>query len=138
MFLIPRARKAFIKLKQAFVKAPILNHFDLERHIQIEIDVSGYTIGEILRQMTLDDLGQWHPVAFFSRKMIPAKTWYETYDEELLDIVKMFKTWRHYLEDCKHKVLAYTDYNNLQRFIDTKNLSFKQVCWVQELSRYYF
>lgn len=32
-FFIFRARLVFIKLKQAFVKAPILYHFDLEYHI---------------------------------------------------------------------------------------------------------
>ena len=31
-----------------------------------------------------------------------------------------------------------TDHNNLQRFMDTKSLSFKQVRWAQKLSRYHF
>ena len=46
-FLTPEAKLAFIKLRQAFFKAPILYHFDLERHIQIETDVSGHTIGGV-------------------------------------------------------------------------------------------
>ncbi len=70
--------------------------------------------------------------------MIPAETRYETHDGELLAIVKAFKTWRHYLEDYKHKVLVLTDHNNLHHFMDTKSLSSKQVRWAQELSRYYF
>ena len=57
MFLTTDTWKAFIKLWQAFVKAPILNHFDSECHIQIEINVSGYVIGGILGQLILDDLG---------------------------------------------------------------------------------
>ena len=65
LFLTPKAKKAFIKLRQAFVKALILNHFDPERHIRIETDVSGYTIGGILSQLTSDDSSRWHPVAFF-------------------------------------------------------------------------
>ncbi len=48
LFFISRARKAFPKLRQAFVKTLILNHFNLERYIQIEMDVSGYTMGGIL------------------------------------------------------------------------------------------
>ena len=59
IFLITHARKAFIKLKQAFVEASILNHFDLEHYIQIEIDALSYVIGEIFSQLTSDDLGQW-------------------------------------------------------------------------------
>ena len=55
-FLIPGAKLAFIKLRQAFFKAPILYHFDLECHIRIEKDVSGYAIGGVLSQLTSDDL----------------------------------------------------------------------------------
>ncbi len=100
-------------MRQAFVEIPILNHFDPERHIQIEMDTSGYVIGGILSQLTLDDLGRWHLVAFFSKMMIPAEIRYETYDSELLTIIEAFKMWRHYLEGCKHKVLVLTDHNNL-------------------------
>ena len=45
--------------------------------------------------------------------MIPAKTWYETHNEELLAIVEAFKTWKYYLETYKHKVLMLIDYNNI-------------------------
>lgn len=60
--------------------------------------------------------------------MIPIETWYKTHDKELLAIIKAFKIWRYYQEDYKYEVLILTDYNNLQKFIDTKNLSFYQVC----------
>ena len=70
--------------------------------------------------------------------MIPAKTWYKTHDGELLVIVEVFKTWRYYLEGCKHKVLVLINYNNLRRFMDKKSLSSRQVCWAQKLSRYHF
>ena len=88
-FLIPRAKLPFTELRQAFLKSPILHHFDLERHIRIETDVSGYTIGEVLDQLTSDDLGRWHLVAFFSHKMISAETRYETHNGELLAIVEI-------------------------------------------------
>ena len=57
-FLTPKARLVFTKLRQAFVKAPILYYFDLERHIQIETDASGYVIDEVFSQLTLNNLGQ--------------------------------------------------------------------------------
>ena len=147
-FLTPDARTAFNCLRLAFTEAPIFRHFDPECHIRIETDALGYAIGGVLSQLTSGtnpngivtkaDLGQWHPVAFFSRKMIPAETRYETHDGKLLAIVEAFKTWRHYLEGCKHKMLVLTDHNNLCRFMDTKSLSSRQVRWAQELSRYHF
>ena len=150
-FLTPGAREAFNQLRQAFTEAPILRHFDPECHIRIETDASSYAIGGVLSQLTSDqvtldsesiltksDFGQWHLVAYFSRKMIPAETRYKTHDGELLAIVESFKTWRHYLEGYKHEVLMLTDYNNLCQFMDMKRLSSRQVCWAQELFRYYF
>ena len=52
------ARLAFTKLKQAFVKALILHHFYPERHIWIETEISGYAIGRVFDQLTLDNLRQ--------------------------------------------------------------------------------
>ena len=65
-FLTFGAKLAFIKLRQAFFRTPILYHFNLECHIRIEIDVSEYAMNGVFCQLILDDLGQWHPVVFFS------------------------------------------------------------------------
>ena len=70
--------------------------------------------------------------------MFPAETRYKTHDGELLAIIEAFKTWRHYLEGCKHEVLVFTDHNNLCCFMDTKRLSSRQVRWAQKLSQYHF
>ena len=137
-YLTPKAKQAFTQLRQAFTKAPILRHFDPKCHIRIETVMSGYAIGEVLSQLTLHNLSQWHPVAFYSQKMILTKSWYKTHDAELLAIVEAFKTWGHYLEGCKHKVLILTNHNNLRRFMDTKCLSSRQVHWSQVLFRYHF
>ena len=137
-FLTPGAKRAFTQLRQAFTKALILQHFDPECHIRIETDASGYAIGGVLSQLTLDNSGEWHRVVFYSQKMIPAETRNKTHDSELLAIIEAFKTWRHYLEGCKHTVLVLTDHNNLHRFMDTKRLSSRQIRLAQELFRYYF
>ena len=137
-FLTLGAKLVFTKLRQAFLKALILYHFNSERHIRIETDVLTYAIGGVFSQLTLDDLGQWYLVAFFLRMMIPAETRYETHNGELLTIVEAFKTWKHYLEGSQHKVLVLTNYHNLHRFIDMKSLSSRQVRWAQKLSRYFF
>ena len=108
-----------------FLKALILHHFDPKRYIRIEMDASSYAIGGVFSQLTLDNLGQWHPVAFFSQKMIPAKTRYKTHNGKLLAIIKASKTWRHYLEGSWYKVFMLIDYNKLQQFMDTKSLSSK-------------
>ena len=112
-YLSPNAKKVFNHLRHMFTKAPILQHFNPEWHIRIETNTSGYAIGAVLSRLTSDNLGQWHPVVYFSQKMILAKTCYKMHDGELLAIIKAFKTWKHYLKGFKHKVLVFTDHNNL-------------------------
>ena len=100
-FLTPNAKTTFNCLWLAFIKAPILWHFDPECHIWIKTNASGYIIGGVLSQLTsgtsLDrvvtkaDLGQWHPLAFFFRKMIPTKAQYKTHNSKLQAIVESIK-----------------------------------------------
>ena len=158
-FLTSEARAAFIRLLKVFTEAPILHHFDREYNIRIDTDASGYAIGGVHSQLTSDlsdsdhmtsensnpdpkffksELGQWHPVAFFSRKMIPTETQSETHNQELLAIVEAFKTWRHYLKGCKYEVLVPTDQINLWGFMNTKSFSPKQFRWAKKLFRYHF
>ena len=49
-------KKVFNRLKQAFIKALILRHYDPECHIQIEINASSYVISRVLSQLTFDHL----------------------------------------------------------------------------------
>ena len=96
-FLIFNARITFNYLQLAFIKAPILEHFDLKCHIWIETDASSYAISRVLSQLTSrtnpnkvatkTNLNQWHLVAFFWRKIILTKTWYKIPNGKLLAII---------------------------------------------------
>ena len=134
----PKTRQAFTQLRQSFTKALILQHLDLECYIWIETDMSDNVICEILSQLILDNLGQWHLIAYYLQKMISVKTRYKTHNGKLLAIVEVFKIWRRYLEGCKYKVLMLTNYNNFCHFMDTKRLSFCQICSAQKLFCYHF
>lgn len=106
-----RAKKTFINLWKVFIKALILMHFDIEYHICIKTNALSYTIDGVISWMTLDqtfsnhvthknleanfsksEIGQWYPIAFFSKKMIVVKTWYKTYNQKPWAIIKVFKT----------------------------------------------
>ena len=89
-------RKAFKRLKNAFSSAPVLQHFDPSKPIRIETDTSGFAIAGILSQPGDPIPGRWsdahwHLVVFWSRKIIPTEYNYDTYNKELLAIVKTFK-----------------------------------------------
>ena len=68
------------------------------------------------------------PIAYFSKKMTPAKCNYIIYDKELLAIVKSFKTWRPELASVSayQPVKVFTNYQNLEHFMTTKQLNRRQ------------
>ncbi len=45
--------------------------------------------------------------------MISTETQYKTYNNELLAIIEVLKTRKHYLKGYKHEVLVLTYHNNL-------------------------
>lgn len=123
-YLIFRAKKNFNFLWNAFIKAPVFHHFDLEHHIYITINVSNYGIGKDLSQLITNFLGQWHLIDYYLHRMIPAETCYKTQNDKFLVIVKAFNTWQYYIKDYKYKILVLINYNNVCCFINPKNLSF--------------
>ena len=57
-FFIFGAKLTFTKLRQTFLKAPILYYFNPKCHIRIKKYVLGYAIDRILSPLISDDLGQ--------------------------------------------------------------------------------
>lgn len=135
-FLTPEAKKSFQKLKKAFCEEPILHHFDVLKSIRLLTDASGKAIRGVLYQQDTD-MNQY-PVAYYLHKILPAERNYQTHDAELLAIVECFNTWRHYFEGAAHTILVLTDYNNIEKFMETTSLSGRQIHQAQQLSQYDF
>lgn len=126
------ARTAFNLLKDAIVTNPVLRHFNPNVPCILETDASDFALGAVLSQKAADD-GLNHPIAFYSRKLVPAELNYQIYDKELLSIVAAFKHWRHYLEFSVEPTLVLTDHKNLEYFSTTRDLSRRQVRWAEFL-----
>lgn len=54
LFLTLNAKKSFQKLKQAFCKEPVLQHFDVFKPIQVETNASRKVIKKVLCQQNID------------------------------------------------------------------------------------
>jgi hypothetical protein len=136
------AEHAFRTLKECFQTAPLLQHFDPRKPTQVECDACIIGVGGILSQPSDESVGSkrlvWKPVAFYSRKLIPAERNYITGDQEMLAIVASFKEWRHYLEIPAFTVRVISDHFNLQTFMTTKNLNRRQARWALELAAFDF
>ena len=97
-YIILEAIKAFIVLKQAFTQAPILRYFNLALYIQVETNMSNFTLLGILLQLYRTNLiVRQHLIIFFSRKLTPIKCRYKTYNKELIAIVQSFDYQDYYL-----------------------------------------
>jgi hypothetical protein len=86
-----------------------------------ECDTSNYAIVGIISQY--NENNELRLIAFYGQTMISAELNYDIYNKELLTIVECFQLWRQYLEEAKYTIQVFTDYNNLQYFRTTKQLS---------------
>ena len=129
---------AFQILKLTFIIAFILIHFDFNKKIWIEINVSNYVVTTILSQKEKNDQLQF--VAFISKKMSFAKCNYEICDKKLLIIVKTFEKWKSKCVDTsmKDSIRIFINHKNFEHFITTKQLNRRQVRWIKFLSKFIF
>ncbi|MBW0486811.1 hypothetical protein O181_026526 [Austropuccinia psidii MF-1] len=68
-----------------------------------------------MRKLLVSDAGK-HPIAFDSRKLVPAELKYEIHDKELLGIVWALKLWRAFLLSLSSPFEVLTDHSSLQYF----------------------
>ena len=129
---LDKCRLAFSLLKNSFTTALVLTHWRPDLPIIVETDASDYALAAILSvQETNRDV---HPVAFHSRTFSATELNYDVHDKELLAIFDAFKIWRHYLEGSTFPVDVVTDHKNLEYFLTTKILSWRQARWSEFLS----
>ncbi|MBW0575462.1 hypothetical protein O181_115177 [Austropuccinia psidii MF-1] len=110
----------FHKLKEAFTIAPILSHFDPSLPTIVETDASDYALDAVLSQIS--DSGK-HPIAFDSRKLLPAELNYDINDKELIGTVWAPKCWRAFLLSLSSSFEVLTNHSSLQYFISSKILT---------------
>ena len=67
---------------------------DPEKEYEVVTDASDTALGAVLLQ-------EGHPIAYASKKMIPAELNYSTTEQELLASVFAVQLWRCYLEGSK-------------------------------------
>ena len=129
-----KCRKAFETLKESFVKAPILASFDPDRRTVVEPDASNWAVGGVLSQY--NDEGVLQPVAYFSKKNLPAECNYPIHDKELLAIIRCLNEWDAELRGVKDSFQILTDHRNLEHFMKARLLNERQMRWAYKLSRY--
>ena len=90
-----RCEASFKRLKDLLCSAPVLQSPDFERDFVLQTDASDVGVGAVLSQV--DDTGADHPVAYFSRKLLPREQKYSTIEKECLAIKLATQAFRVYL-----------------------------------------
>jgi RNase H-like domain found in reverse transcriptase/Reverse transcriptase (RNA-dependent DNA polymerase) len=127
----------FSALKEKIPFAPILALSNNLKPFWIEADSLDFATRAVLSQQSSKD-NKWHPIAVPSKFLSPVEWNYKIHDKEMLAIVRALEEWRHFVEGAEHQVEIWTDHKNLEYFMTTKKLNWRQACWSLPLARFDF
>ncbi len=126
----------FNHMKRRMIEISILRHFDQTRETILEIDSFDYVNDEVLFQY--DDEDVLHSIVFYSKNMSSAECNYEIYDKELLIIIWAFEHWWFKLKLTDISIKMFIDHQALISLMKDKELSRRQMRWVQKLAEFNF
>ncbi len=128
--------QVFDNLKKQVSSTSVLRHFDLKRQAILKTNASNYVKDEILSQY--DDERVLHSMIFYSKSMILAEINYHIYDKKLLVIIRCFEHWRFELKCTELLIQMFIDHQTLKIFMKNKQLSRRQVNYLNILSKFNF
>jgi hypothetical protein len=131
-----RHQAAFKELKKRVTTEPVLAHPVLTDPFELEVDVPGFAMGAVLLQKKED--GKKHPIAYYSKTLSAAECNYDVYDLKLLAIVNALDHWRPYLAGSPHKIIIYSNHQNLLYWKEPHKISRQVAREVLMLSEYNF
>jgi hypothetical protein len=99
-------------------------------------DASGFAMGAVLLQKKEDS--KKHPIAYYSKTLSAAERNYDIYNLKLLAIVNALDHWRPYLAGSPHKIIIYSDHQNLLYWKEPHKISRRVAREVLMLSEYNF
>ncbi len=126
-------RRAFKRLKEALVNAPVLAYPRHEVPYVLQVDASNYGMGGVLTQFYN---GEEHPIAYFSRKFTTSEKDYAIMERECLAMVESIKHFREYLYGRRFTVI--TDHKPLEHIDTFKAHNGRVARWRMTLSDYHF
>ncbi|WVZ84678.1 hypothetical protein U9M48_031682 [Paspalum notatum var. saurae] len=123
--------KAFHKLKEALVTAPIIQPPDWNKPFEIMCDASDYAVGAVLGQ-TNDK--KHHAISYASKTLTGPQLNYSTTEKELLAVVFAIDKFRSYLVGAN--VIIYTDHAALKYLPTKKDAKPRLIRWVLLLQEF--
>lgn len=130
----PKCEHSFQELKRLLCAAPVLHSPDFASPFILQTDASDRGVGAVLAQKGEDNCD--HPVAYFSRKLLPRELRYSTIEKECLAIRLGIQAFRVYLLGRRFRVQ--TDHRALQWLDKLKDSNARLTRWSLALQPYDF
>ncbi|GBN12110.1 hypothetical protein AVEN_118128-1 [Araneus ventricosus] len=113
-------------------EGPVLSIYKYKRRTELHIDRSKQGYGAILLQEAED--GKLHPIYYMSKKTSPAEEKYDSYDLEILAIIRALKKLRVYLLVQHFKIV--TDCSAFQKTMHKKDLITCIAIWALQFEEF--
>ena len=126
--------RAFQRLKFLLSSSPVLRSPDFQKPFILQTDASDFGVGAVLSQE--DENGDDHPVAYFSRKLLPREQRYSTIEKECLAIKLATHAFRVYL--LGRQFTIQTDHRALEWLDRLKENNSRLTRWSLALQPYDF
>jgi len=126
----------FDHMKKRMIEVFILCHFDQNRKTILETDSFNYVNNDILSQY--DNEETLHLMIYYSKNLSFAECNYKIYDKKLLAIIRVFKHWQSELKLTELLIKMFTDYQASTSLMKDKELSRRQMRWVQKFVDFNF
>ena len=126
--------RAFKSLNDCLCAEPVLHSPDFTRGFILQTDASDRGIGAVISQLGDDNID--HPVAFFSRKLLPREEKYATVEKECLAIKVAIETFKVYL--LGHHFTIQTDHRALEWLARVRDKNGRLTRWSLALQPYDF
>jgi len=126
--------EAFKSLKIALCSAPVLHNPDFRKEFVLQTDASERGIGAVLSQA--DEDGHDHPVAYYSRKLLPREQNYSTVEKECLAVKQGMQAFEPYL--IGRRFVVETDQRSLVWLKKSKEQNARLTRWSLSLQPFAF
>ena len=125
---------AFNTLKNMLCSSPVLSSPDFSTEFILQTDMSDRAVGAVLSQV--NEIGEEHPVGYFSRKLLPREERFSTIEKECLAIKRGVEAFTVYL--VGRDFVIQTDHRALQWLNSLKDSNSRLTRWSLTLQAYSF
>jgi transposase InsO family protein len=126
-------QKAFDTLREALIKAPVLDHPHRDAPFILDTDASAYAIGAVLSQVVA---GEERVIAYASQTLSKSQRNYCTTHRELLAVVQFTKHFKHFL--WGRHFLVRTDHSSLRWLLTYNDADGMVARWLSKLQEFDF